>query len=104
MASIQLLKHTFDPNLFGSRLGVTMPRDRAVTFGDLVGKLRMLRVECTKCGWGGSYSLSLLIQQCGRDCTILDWKDKLTSNCRRRVNLDDRDQCIARCPDLPKVL
>jgi hypothetical protein len=27
-----------------------MPRDGAITFSDLVGKLDMLRVACDKCG------------------------------------------------------
>ena len=81
-----------------------MRRDSAVTFGDLVGRLRMLRVDCAKCGRAGSYSLALLIRECGRNCTILDWKDKLTSNCARRIKADCADQCVARCPDLLKAL
>jgi len=79
-----------------------MLQDRAVTFGDLVGRLRMLRVECNKCGWSGSYSLALLVRQCGRSHTVLDWKDMLTLNCPQRLKRDD--QCGARCPDLLKVL
>jgi hypothetical protein len=81
-----------------------LKQHNAVAFGDLVGKLRMIRVEGTKCGWGGSYSLDLLIRQCGRSYTVLDWKDKMTSNCARRVNGDDSSRCGARCPDLLKVL
>jgi len=27
-----------------------MPRDSAIIFGDLIGKLDMLRVSCDKCG------------------------------------------------------
>jgi hypothetical protein len=27
-----------------------MPRDGAITFGDLIGKLDMLRIELPKCG------------------------------------------------------
>jgi hypothetical protein len=84
--------------------GSPLKPDSAVSFGDLVGKLRIVRVECTKCGWGGSYSLGLLIRERGRSYTVLDWKDMLTSNCPRRINEDDSYQCGARCPDLLKVL
>jgi len=27
-----------------------MPRDGAIIFGDLIGKLDVLRIECPKCG------------------------------------------------------
>jgi hypothetical protein len=30
-----------------------MPREGAIIFGDLIGKLDMLRVECLKCGRAG---------------------------------------------------
>ncbi len=30
-----------------------MPRDGAIIFGDLIGKLDTLRVECPKCGRAG---------------------------------------------------
>jgi hypothetical protein len=33
----------------------TMPRDGAIIFGDLIGKLDLLRVECPKCGRTGRY-------------------------------------------------
>jgi len=81
-----------------------MPGHSAITLGDLVGKLRMLRVDCSKCGRVGSYSVRFLVQECGRDRTILDWKDEMTANCARRVKNDYDDQCGARCPDLPKIL
>ena len=29
-----------------------MPREGAIIFGDLIGKLEMLRIECAKCGRG----------------------------------------------------
>jgi hypothetical protein len=30
-----------------------MPRDGAIIFGDLIGKLGELRIECAKCGRSG---------------------------------------------------
>lgn len=41
-----------------------MPRATGTTLGDLVGKLTVLRVECSKCG---RYPLQRLIEQRGRD-------------------------------------
>ena len=44
-----------------------MPRDGAIVFGDLIGKLDMLRVSCEKCGRDGRYGLAKLIYKRGRD-------------------------------------
>jgi hypothetical protein len=102
MASIKLLDHQSSQKCSGLRLRRTMPRDNALALGDLVGKLGMLRVECGKCERAGSYSVRFLVQQCGREHTILDLKDQLTADCPRRVKRND--QCGARCPGLLKVL
>jgi hypothetical protein len=32
-----------------------MPRDGAIIFNDLIGKLDVLRIECPKCGRSGRY-------------------------------------------------
>jgi hypothetical protein len=34
---------------------MTMPRDGAIIFNDLIGKLEVLRIECQKCGRVGRY-------------------------------------------------
>ena len=57
-----------------------MPRDGAIVFGDLIGKLDMLRVSCDECGRDGSYGLAKLIDKRGRDGKIVDWLEQL--NCR----------------------
>ena len=49
-----------------------MPRDGAIVFSDLIGKLDMLRVSCGKCGRDGCYGLSRLINQRGRDAKVID--------------------------------
>jgi hypothetical protein len=48
-----------------------MPRDGAMIFSDLMGKLDVLRIECPKCGRAGSYKLPLLSGQYGRHGTVL---------------------------------
>ena len=43
------------------RIG-SMPRDGAIIFGDLLGKLDMLHVACDKCGRTGRYAVARLIE------------------------------------------
>lgn len=59
-----------------------MPRDGAIIFGDLIGKLDALRVSCDKCGRSGHYSLQRLIKARGRDAKVINWLDELTADCR----------------------
>jgi hypothetical protein len=40
-----------------------MPREGAIIFRDLVGKLDVLNVECAKCGRRGRYHLHRLIER-----------------------------------------
>ena len=87
-----------------------MPRDRAIIFSDLIGKLDVLRVSCSKCGRDGCYGLARLIEKRGRDAKLIDWLDELTAECpkknaRKKKNARNmNDPCGARCPQLPKVL
>jgi hypothetical protein len=81
-----------------------MPRPVETTFGDLLGKLDMLVVECPRCGRAARYPLHRLIDRRGRDLRILDCLDELTADCPRKQSASISDQCHARCPDLPKVL
>ena len=67
------------------------------TFGDLVGKLDVLVVECPKCTRTGRYALSRLIDERGRDDTIIDWLGALTADCPRKRAASISDQCHARC-------
>jgi hypothetical protein len=47
-----------------------MPRDGAIIFSDLIGKLDVLRVACAKCGRDGCYGLARLINRRGRDAQL----------------------------------
>jgi hypothetical protein len=81
-----------------------MPRDGAIIFRDLVGKLEVLNVECDKCGRRGRYRLDRLIARYGIDAKLFDWSDEITADCPRKKAKNLNDQCGARCPDLPKVV
>jgi hypothetical protein len=80
------------------------PRDGAIIFRDLVGKLTVLRVECEKCGRSGQYRLDRLIVRNGIEATLLGWSDEITADCPRKRVRNLNDQRGARCPDLPWVV
>jgi hypothetical protein len=80
-----------------------MPRDGSLTPADLVGKLGVLRVECTKCDRSGRYHVDRLVQQLGRNGKLTDWLATITADCPRKVKSNISDWCGARCPDLSKV-
>ena len=81
-----------------------MAREGAIIFGDLIGTLDLLRIECSKCGRSGRYRLADLIARYGRDEKLFASTDDVTANCARRRAHSDSDPCGAICPDLPKVL
>jgi hypothetical protein len=61
-----------------------MPRDGAIIFGDLVGKLDALAIACDKCGRKGRYAVARLIEQRGRDAKVLDLLAEITANCPKK--------------------
>ena len=75
-----------------------MPRDGAIIFSDLIGKLDVLVVACDKCGRAGRYPLQRLIDERGRNATIVDWLDQLTADCSKKTTHNMSDQCGARVP------
>jgi hypothetical protein len=68
-----------------------MPRDGAIIFGDLIGKLDVLRVECAKCGRSGRYRLADLITRYGRDEKLFAFTSEITANCARKQARSDSD-------------
>jgi hypothetical protein len=44
-------------------------------FGDIEGKLDVLRVECTKCARKGRYSVRKLIEKYGRKANMMKWRE-----------------------------
>ena len=58
-----------------------MPRDGAIIFG----KLDALRVGCDKCGRDCSYRLDGLIEKRRRVAKLIDWLDKLTAECPKKI-------------------
>jgi hypothetical protein len=75
-----------------------------LTFGDIEGKLDMLRVECTRCSRKGRYSVAKLIEKYGRRGNMMKWCEQLNGDCPKRDSHQLRERCDLICPDLPKVL
>jgi hypothetical protein len=57
-----------------------MPREGAITFRDIVGKLTVLRITCDKCGRSGQYRVDRLILRYGIDAKLFDWSDEITAD------------------------
>jgi hypothetical protein len=81
-----------------------MPRDGAITFRDIVGKLAVLRISCDKCGRSGQYRVDRLIMRYGIDAKLFDWFDEITADGPRKQAGNLNDQCGTRCPDLSKAV
>ena len=75
-----------------------------IVFGDIEGKLDVLRIECTKCGRGGHYGVARLIAKHGREGSLMKWREMLNADCPKRDAHSLTDRCDLVCPDLPKVL
>ena len=46
-----------------------------LVFGDIEGKLDVLRVECTKCDRKGRYHVHKLIEKYGRKGNLMKWRE-----------------------------
>jgi hypothetical protein len=51
-----------------------------VVFGDIEGKLDVLRVDRTRCGRGGRYSVAKLIEKHGRKGNLMVWREMLNGD------------------------
>src|SRR5262245_56979338 len=54
-------------------VGDFMARRDYICFGDIEGKLEVLRVECTRCDRRGRYHVHKLIQKYGRRGNMMKW-------------------------------
>jgi hypothetical protein len=80
------------------------PHANFITFGDIEGKLTILRVECTRCSRRGRYNVAKLIAQYGRSGNLSKWVSDLKGDRPQRDASELRERCDLVCPDLSKVL
>jgi len=62
-----------------------MPREGAIIFGDLIGRLDVLYVHCPKCNRAGRYQVQHLIEERGRDAKLLIGWTSSPPTARRRL-------------------
>jgi hypothetical protein len=77
-----------------------MSRDGEIVLGELVGKLRILRLDCPKCGKWGQYLVDRLLIRYGSDTKLLDWMEGLLVDCPRMQSQNPDDPCQAGFPDI----
>jgi hypothetical protein len=75
-----------------------------LTFGDIAGKLHILRVECTLCPRKGRYNVAKLVAQYGRRGNMSKWVSDLRGDSPKRNAAQLHQRCDLICPDLPKVI
>ena len=75
-----------------------------LVFGDIDGKLDVLRVECARCQRKSRYNVCGLIEKYGRNANMMKWKEQLNGDCPKRDAPQMHERCDLICPDLPKVI
>jgi hypothetical protein len=55
---------------FGQMSGKVRRVGRDGTFGCLIGKLDVLRIECAQCNRAGRYGVAKLVAECGPDAKL----------------------------------
>jgi len=63
---------------------VAMPRDGAITFGDVQSKLSVLRASCSKCPPSGSVHCPTPHQAHGVKAKVIDWLDVIAADCPKQ--------------------
>jgi len=75
-------------------------RDGPITFSDLVGRLKVLRVDCARCNRHDRYLVDKLVYDHGADTKLSEWFSKLIKDCPQK----DQDGVVRACdavmPDL----
>jgi hypothetical protein len=61
-----------------------MPRGGAIIFADLIGKLDVLYVHCSKCSRAGHNRVQHLIEERGGNGKLIDWLDEITADCPKK--------------------
>jgi hypothetical protein len=75
-----------------------------LTFRDIVGRMRVLRITCDKCGRHSEDELNRLVERYGVFGKIDEWSRIATFDCPRRRGKNDDDPCGPIRPDLPNVV
>ena len=75
----------------------------AVTPADLLGRIDMLNVVCSKCERRGRYRVQSIIREVGLDGRLTDWFARISVDCPRRKAKQFSDWCGIYSPDLTRL-
>jgi hypothetical protein len=76
---------------------------QAVTSADLLGRIEMLNVVCSKCERRGRYRVQSIIREVGLDGRLTDWFARISADCQRRKAGQFSDACGIHSPDLVRL-
>jgi hypothetical protein len=76
---------------------------QAVTSADLLGRIEMLNVVCSKCERQGRYRVQTIIREVGLDGALTDWFARISADCPRRKSGQFSDWCGIHSPDLVRL-
>jgi hypothetical protein len=79
-------------------------RAAATIFGDMIGKLDVLRVACEKCDGAGRYQVDRVIDERDRDAKVIDCLAEITADCPTNRAHKSNDQCGTRYQYLLRAL
>ena len=65
-----------------------MPRNGAVTLGDIAGKVAMLEAACSRCERRGRYRVARLIAEHGPDMSLPELRFIIAADCPRMETID----------------
>lgn len=80
-----------------------MPLDGSLTVSDLVGKLDVLTIVCSKCGRRGRYQVARLMTDLGPDARLTEWRAAMIADCPKVLAASHWDACGAYMPDLVQL-
>src|SRR5262249_981825 len=84
---------------------VQLRRVGDIALGDLVGRLEVFRVACSKCERVGRYHVAKLVGRHGANIGLPDLRDIIAADCPRQVGPGATwDLCAAFYPDLPALM
>ena len=75
----------------------------SITLGDLVGKITMLEVGCSKCDRRGLLRLDRLIEEHGAGIGLPVLGEILAGDCPKARTVSINDRCGVNFPQLPEL-
>jgi hypothetical protein len=76
---------------------------QAVTPADLLGRIEVLNVICSKCDRRGRYRVQSIIREITLGGRLTEWLARISADCPRRNAGQFSDRCGVHSPDLARL-